>query len=703
MSKTPPSKQFINQQYYLSNRDFQLQSQKAAYWTDPEKFRRRRREYVAEHTAEVVAYNAYYAKSHSNQINARRRLRYFDNYVARKPGALQGINNLIEAAATIEAPLGSHPPVIAQGPNLLTDRAAPSTASLVVNPEPPSFGNLVCNRPNDDTSDRVPKAAGPILAGNPGNAAASLGRNPQDAHHEVPPKSPDAAAIPQSTRPLRKRLPLVKPPPTRRQCWDPKTGTLCPWRRHSQSGTEFGYTQFPRTEGHYAFSPTEYQYWNQLEHGGYEEKSGNLFICRLCKQKALGESVSERGHAAFCRKSTTGGRSAMARRMADYKKRNNRAPARVATLTKGSCPVPADQYWEPRRQAARPSAPPKRRCSPRSNPAPASVLNRKRKSIPQLTEIARITKQAKTSTPRTAPAVSNRKRKQASNTSAIASTTKRTKTSRPVSNHKRKPSPKGIKSSKRRKISQPAKPNRGASPRSKSPKKATIVRQPPRCFGKEPSYVATLRRYSDAKEYRNICTPDGKQLLSRYQIYKDGQPLHLERSAKFLQDLRRNRLKHATVDAKISNAEFEKKYSRCVFAAMEAAKNKGQIPSGNSSLFKPYKTWRSKLTKKGQLHSKAQCFQDKALRDLTTATEILKLAEKELKFTAQRDQWRKWLRTKYQIFMGCIASARAKDTRLLEFTTVLRYFGFFHIDFVSDELMIGIMQDLAWLVGCKCT
>lgn len=57
---------------------------------------------------------------------------------------------------------------------------------------------------------------------------------------------------------------------------------------------------------------------------------------------------------------------------------------------------------------------------------------------------------------------------------------------------------------------------------------------------------------------------------------------------------------------------------------------------------------------------------------------------------------------KFQILMACIASAGSRDVRLIYFCILLRYFGFFNIDFMSDPKNIGILQDFAWLVGCKC-
>jgi len=229
-----------------------------------------------------------------------------------------------------------------------------------------------------------------------------------------------------------------------------------------------------------------------------------------------------------------------------------------------------------------------------------------------------------------------------------------------------------------------------------------VVCQPPRCFGKERSFAYTLEKYSDSADYVPICTRDGKRLKRDYQIYKKGEVLHLERSAQFLRHLRKDRLQHAVTHTKTDNETFEAKYSKCVYEAMEAARLGRGIPLGNASQFEPIATWRSQKTKTGRLTRRAEKFQKEALDDLTMASEVLRRAENKLGFTAHRDNWRKWLRTLFQILIASIASTRCRDSRLIEFCKVLRFFGFFHIDFVSEEKHIGLMQDLAWLVGCKC-
>jgi YesN/AraC family two-component response regulator len=182
---------------------------------------------------------------------------------------------------------------------------------------------------------------------------------------------------------------------------------------------------------------------------------------------------------------------------------------------------------------------------------------------------------------------------------------------------------------------------------------------------------------------------------------KDGEPLRLERSAKFLSQMRKARLQHKVVDTTLDNKAFVNRYSKCVYEAMEAEHTHQKMPRGDSSILEPIATWRSQRTKSGSLTKRAQNFQNKALEDLTAATDVLKQAEKKLGFAASRDGWTQWLQTDFQIFMASIASAKQKDLRLIEFCIVLQYLGFFHIDFISDELNIGLVQDCARWVGCK--
>ena len=491
---------------------------------------------------------------------------------------------------------------------------------------------------------------------------------------------------------------------TRNRCLDPNTGKLCEWRPHSQCGAVFGPDMLPQNEGLYSFQRTEFKHWAQLKEGVYSEKSGNTFICRLCQQKALGVSATERerGHAAFCRGNPTGGWNDMDRQMEAFRKINSRPPAR--DINPSPTKSPLSQYFPPKPKAIKVAshashAPPRRRTSPRISPR-ISRGKRKQLSLPSNPKAPKAAKKANPAPVRTG------KRKQLSPPSNPKA---------PKAAKKANPAP---KAAQRQRLSR-TRPSKTAAPTTKPTKAAkkahkastkakhkakhkhSVIRRPPRCFGKLLSFEETLLQYSDPQDYEPICTPDGKQLNDEYQIYKEGVPIHLERTAKFLRFVRRQRLNHAVTNSTLTNQEFVAKYSKPVFAAMKAAKTGQPIPSSNPSHFAPLPTWRSRRTKSGRLTLKAEKFQKAALEDLSKATWVLAHAEKKLGFSSSRDKWRQWLRTQYQILMGSIASVRSKDTRLIEFCIVLRFFGFFHIDFVSEPVNIGTMQDLAWWVGCK--
>ena len=649
MPKTPPAKKVWSRGYYQSRKLQQLEAQKAAYAADPEKFSLRRHNNYVKHSAQRAAYQKYY-RAFRRRSKQKEPPKQLEESPKKHEGISFGMSCLISAAAAL---LGS---------------SSPSETSAILPDVQPEL-DVKC----DETKPSSPA---------------------------VPPHR----SAPESPSKLKSTF-------SRKQCLDPKTGALCPWRPHSQHGTEFGCNMFPRNEGHYSFSCTEYKYWLSKESGHYEEKSGNTFICRLCRQKSVGETSLESGHAAFCTKNSEGGMNKMGRIMEANRKINNRPPVRDSHLhpKRKSPPNLFFQSVQPKRQKVY-SAP---RTSPRLL---LPVSTRKSWHIMSLRAPKNPNQPART------PSASKNPNQRAR--SPNASTFPNQRASK--NPNKRAHTPTATKHPNKRARTLPKNPKNAAGARKQSskplpavvpkssprnPKKAksnpdkyatfAVVRRPPRCFGKHRTFAETLRIFSDKDDYSRVCTPDGQNLRDDYQIFKDGQPLYLERSAKFLGNLRSARLKHTVSESSMDNKTFEAKYSKCVHDAITAAKLGKGLPLGQASQFEPIATWRSQRTKAGNLTRRAEKFQKQALDDLTMATKVRKLSEKKLGFTAHRANWRQWLHTQFQITIASIASTRSRDSRLIEVCKVMRYFGFFHIAFVSDPLNIGIMQDLAWLVGCK--
>jgi len=170
----------------------------------------------------------------------------------------------------------------------------------------------------------------------------------------------------------------------------------------------------------------------------------------------------------------------------------------------------------------------------------------------------------------------------------------------------------------------------------------------------------------------------------------------LERTPAFLRKLRAKRLARVINGATLSNPDFQERYAKQVVAAQEAAAKGDPLPEKHSNLYEPrWDDWRSGDTVKGRN------FRKRVEHDINMAMDVLRETESRLPFEAPRNDWVQYLHDKYQILASSLISASQKDTRLLIFSIVLRWYGFFYLEFMANVANIGIVQDIAHHVGCK--
>jgi hypothetical protein len=153
----------------------------------------------------------------------------------------------------------------------------------------------------------------------------------------------------------------------------------------------------------------------------------------------------------------------------------------------------------------------------------------------------------------------------------------------------------------------------------------------------------------------------------------------------------------------LTQEEFDNKYCQYVDDAIKAARTHTPIPKHPPGKLKATPTWRSERGSRGGLTPKAKRFQRLAKKNLQLAMELLGEVETELGFNSIRGDWQHRLDNSFQIFIACGNSANTQDTKLLDFSNMLRFFGWYNLDFLCCHAAIGLVQDLAWEVGCKFT
>jgi len=155
-------------------------------------------------------------------------------------------------------------------------------------------------------------------------------------------------------------------------------------------------------------------------------------------------------------------------------------------------------------------------------------------------------------------------------------------------------------------------------------------------------------------------------------------------------------MKKLVQGATLTNTQFQERYAKQVFEAEQAAAAKEPLQEKHSNLYKPcYNDWRSGDTVQGRK------FWERVAKEISMAMDVLRGTESRLPFKAPRDDWVQYLWGDYQILASSLISASQKDSRLLILCIVLRWFGFFHLEFMANKANIGIVQDIASYVGCK--